>query len=351
MTKKETTLSILDNILHFWLDHLEVYATCKLEKDLFEKLDFDNSNYWELEDYSFTKNEVPKHKYKIIFTKENYSLFAYYKWDKDLPGIIKSKDKLVIYSTAFKLLTYDEILYFLEWYFTVRKCFRFDVCIDINLDTDYILEHFTNLNTGKEYKKGWSIETRYIWVANRYKNKRLIIRVYNKILDIHEKHKHKLYKEYLAEKFVTRLELEVRSELAKNITYKEVFDNTILSSIFKNYFRKHTNIFNIKDVEDITLFRKPLLTVDMDGYQSLLYKTKRRNVFIWHGRGIYHLWFCPVRTLIAEWLILPQTEKLLWWDLVKLIQEHEIELKNKARMNDYERKDKKRIISKFIPND
>ena len=351
MTNKTEKLSVLDNVIHFGLDHLEVYATCKFEEDLFEKLDFDNSNYWELEDYSFTKNEVPKHKYKIIFTKDNYSLFAYYKWDKDLPGIIKSKDKLVIYSTAFKLLSYDEILYFLQGYFDVGKCFRFDVCIDINLDIDSILGEFSRLDTGREFKKSGNIETRYIWESNKYKNKRQIIRVYNKILDIQVKHKHKLYKEYLAEKFVTRIELEVRSELAKNIGYKELFNDSILSGIFKNYLKKHTYLFDVKDVEHITLFRKPLLQVDPEDYQSLLYKTKRRWIFIWHARGIFNLWFCPVRTLIAEWLILPKTERILWWDLVQLLQEKEIELKNQARMNDYERKKEKRLIANFVPND
>lgn len=348
--KNENSLYVLDNIIHFGLDHLEVYGTCKFENELFESLDFDNSNYWELEDYSFTKNEVPKYKYKIIFTKDNYSLFAYYKWDKDLPGIIKSKDKLVVYSTAFKLLSYEEIQYFLQWYFDLYKCYRFDICLDINMDINLVLSDFNDLNTGTEFKKKWNIETRYIWESNKYRNKRQIIRIYDKILDITKKNKHKLYKEYLAEEYVTRLELEVRSELARNIDYTELFSDVILSWIFRNYFKKHTKMFQISWAENISLYKKPLLDIDPEDYQSLVYKLWKRKLFLGHMKTIFNLWFCPVRIAIVEWLIQPKTQRMLWWDLIELLREKEVELKNQARENAYQRKNIEGIVSDSICN-
>lgn len=327
ITKKIDTLDTLDNIIHFGLDHLEIFWTFKCEDKLFDKLDFDNSNYWELEDYSFTKNEVPKYKYKIIFTKNNYSLFAYYKWDSESNSIIKSKDKIVIYSTAFKLLTYDEIYYFLDWYFTLKKCFRFDVCVDINIDINILLWEFTDLKTWKEYKKMWKIETRYIWDSNKYKNKRQVIRIYNKILDITEKHKHKLYKNYLVEDFVTRIELEVRSELARNIEPLDVFNNNILSWIFKNYLRKHTDLFNFNEIENISLYKKPEKSINQEEYHSTLYKQKRRQIFVWHAKSIYELWYCPVRVLIWEGLLLNDTKKFLDNDVVEILANIETEIK------------------------
>lgn len=327
MKNNETPLYTLNNIIHFGLDHLEIYWTFQFEKQLFDKLDFDNSNYWEIEDYSFTKNEVPKYKYKIIFTKDNYSLFAYYKWDISSNSIIKSKDKIVIYSTAFKILSYNEIKYFLEWYFILKKCFRLDICIDINIDINRILWQFKELKTWKEYKKWWNIETRYIGDSNKYKNKRQLIRVYNKILDIKEKHKHKLYKNYLAEDSVTRIELEIRSELAKNISPLWVFDNTLLSWIFKNYLRKHTHLFQIKWVEDISLYRKPLNKITQEQYQSTIYRDNRNRIFIGHAKTIYEMWYCPVRILIWESLLLDDTKKFLDADIVERISEIEIELK------------------------
>jgi hypothetical protein len=60
------------------------------------------------------------------------------------------------------------------------------------------------------------------------KNKRQLIRVYDKIRDIKEKKKIALYKDYLIEKNVTRVELEIRPELAKVRQYLDVFDNALL---------------------------------------------------------------------------------------------------------------------------
>ncbi len=331
-----TNLNILNNIIHFGLDHLEIFWTFKFESEMFEKLDFDNSNYWEIEDYSFTKNEVPRYKYKIIFTKDNYSLFAYYKWELNSNSIIKSKDKIVIYSTAFKLIWKDEILYFLEWYFKLDKCFRFDICIDITIYINTILNNFKDLKTWKEFIKSWNIETRYIWDSNKYKNKRQIIRIYNKILDINEKNKHKLYKNYLVEDYVTRVELEIRSELAKNIDYKSLFNNQILSWIFKNYLRNHTYLFKMEWVEDITLFKKIEKKVNQELYQWTIYKNQRKAVFVWHAKSIYNMWYCPVRILIWEWLILEDTKKFLDRDIVEIIWEIEIKLKNKQLLKKIE---------------
>ena len=61
------------------------------------------------------------------------------------------------------------------------------------------------------------------------KNRRSIIRIYNKKADIIAKGKNKLYQDYLLEENVTRVELEIRRELAKNYTIEELFvdDNLI----------------------------------------------------------------------------------------------------------------------------
>jgi hypothetical protein len=45
MTKNKQELDVFNNIIHFGIDHLEIYGTCTFENELFEKLDFDNSNY------------------------------------------------------------------------------------------------------------------------------------------------------------------------------------------------------------------------------------------------------------------------------------------------------------------
>lgn len=345
MTKID--FNIENEIHHFWLDHLEVYGTFKYESELFDKLDFDNSNYGEIDDYTFTKNEVSKFKYKIIFTKDNYSLFAYYKWiPRSEKQPVWTKDYITIYSTAFKLMEYEEILWFLERYFDLKHCRRFDICIDLKVDIEELLKYFNDYNTWREYKKSWKLETKYIWEVKNSLNKRQLIRVYDKYKDIVAKKKLKLYEDYLIEKSITRIELEVRQELAKNRSYKDVFDNSLLIWIFKNYLYKHSKIFDVIPAEKVTLYR-PKIKLDPEEFQSLYYKTQRKNIFLWHAKTVFNLWFCPVRVLIWEGYIQPKTERMLWSDLIQLMLEKEIELKNQARFNSYKRKDFENLLSNY----
>lgn len=322
-----------NKILHFWLDHLEIYWTFK-DEALFDSLDFDNSNYAEFEEYNITKNEVSKFQYKIIFTKDNYSLFAYYKWiPKDAKHPIATKDYIVFYSTAFKLLELEEILYFLQTYLDLKHNRRFDICIDIKEDIDVLLKKFNNYTTWREYRKSWKTETIYIWEVSNVLNKRQLIRIYNKIKDIVKKKKTKLYGAYLLEDYVTRVELEIRQELAKNINYLDLFtDNETLQGIFKNYLSKHTEIFDEIPVENLTLYRKRD-SIDPALFQSTYYKHFKANIFLWHAKTVFNFGYCPIRLLIWEWLIQHRTSLALWIDTIDKIIEEENRVKRHAQIN------------------
>lgn len=323
-------LNLENDIIHFWLDHLEVYGTFKYENEFFNKLDFDNSNYWELEDYNFTKNEVQKYKYKIIFTKDNYSLFAYYKWDSTQN--IATRDYIVIYSTAFKLLSYDEILHFLEWYFDLKHCRRFDICMDLKINIMDVLSTFNDVSTGREYIKSWQVETRYIWEVKNTLNKRQLIRIYDKHKDLIEKKKLKLYDTYFDFNDVTRVEIEIRQELAKNRSYRDIFDNALLTGIFKNYIYKHSKVFESLSWDKISLY-EGWTSFDPEKFQSLYYLTQRKNIFLWHAKTIYHMWFCPVRVLIAEWYIQELTKRSLWLENIQKLIEKEKRIIAQAKEN------------------
>jgi len=337
-------LNFQNDIIHFGLDHLEVYWTFKHEAEYFDLLDFDNSNYGELDNYCFTKNEAPKYKYKIIFTMDNYTLFAYYKWKpKDEKQAIWTKDYIVVYSTAFKLMEYEEIVWFIECYFDLNNCRRFDICIDLKTDTSTILSYFKEYKTGREYKKSWNIETKYIWEYNISLNRRQVIRIYDKKKDIIVKRKTKLYEQYLQLDNVTRVELEMRRELAKNIYYQDLFDDSLLIWIFKNYLYKHSKIFDCIDWDRITLYRK-IVKPSKEISQSLFYKNFRKSVFIWHAKSIYEMWFCPVKILIWEQLIQPTTKKLLFEDIVDSIEENERRLKADA-ISEFNKRKKKNLSS------
>ena len=337
-------LNIDKIIIHFWLDHLEIFWTFKYENEYFEKLDFDNSNYSEFWKFIITKNEVKKYKYKITFTKDNYTIFSYYKGLKKVNWVnIETKDYICIYSTAFKLLEKENILSFLK-NFELKHLRRFDICMDFNIHIEELLKFFKEPNTWKIYKKSWNIETKYFWELRNTLNKRQIIRVYNKIKDIIEKKKLKLYPDYLSFWEVTRVELEIRQELAKNIDYLSVFENNKIIAIFKNYIWRYSKIMEIFEIEKLTLYKKKL---NFEKYQKNFYEIKRYKNFVWYAKNLLELGFCPVRILIWEEIIKERTKKILWYENIHKILESESKLKRELTEERYFRKDFSKILAKY----
>jgi len=340
-----TQKNIMDNIIHYWLDHLECYATFKFEKELFDSLDFDNSNTWELEDYTYIKTEVTKYIYKIIFMKDNYPVFAYYKWDRTQN--IPTKDYVIVYGTGFKILTTDEIHHFILWYFIEHSHLRrFDICLDTSFHIKDIMKRFKDVKQkwAEFYDEEWGIATKYIWDKKVMNNKRNLIRIYNKILDIIASKKIKLFRDYFQFDSVTRIELEIRSELAKNISYEDIFKEDIQKSIFKNYLSRHTSLFNTISKEKLTLYKKREIDFESEEYQSIYYKVYRRNLLVWHAKTVYNLGFCPVRVLIDEWYLQDKTKRILGEDLVEHLWLMESKLKSIVRENRYRRHKTKNLL-------
>jgi hypothetical protein len=91
--------------------------------------------------------------------------------------------------------------------------------------------------------------------------------------------------DYIEKDAVTRVELEVRSELAKNAIYYQLFDEEYLKGIFKNYLRKHTKIFNNISEEKITLYRNPALKERSEAHR-IYYEKMYRLVFMTYARKI-----------------------------------------------------------------
>lgn len=344
-------------IHHFGLDHLEVFWSFK-DTSLFEKLDFDNSHEWTLDEYTIEKHKVPKYAYKITFRKDTHTLFAYYVWlPKSKKQPVATRDYIIAYGTAFRVLEYEEILYFFEYYLELSHCRRFDICIDLKwIEINDLLEwYFHEYMTGREYKKSWKIRTRYYWELKNSQNKRQIIRVYNKINDIKEKNKFALYGDYFDLGDVTRIELEVRQELAKTKHYREVFNDNTLLQIFKNYLKKHTNIFEILPWENETLYRNnkkyryangKRIELTPEDYQWLFYATERERMLEWHLKAIYNLWFCPVRIAIWLWYIKPKTERILWGDLIN----HLLHMEKKVKQDFFLKKIKQKDFQHLLDN-
>jgi len=344
MTNK---LKIEENMFHFWLDELEVYGTFKDEL-------FISSNDVKIINWYFIKRySVDKYQYKIVFYRDEEDLktsknilFSYYKWNKN--QTIPTKDYIIVHWTCFRIITEDRILFFLDQ-FNLTKTKRFDIACDITIDIETILNNFSELKqiwatfNGKLGK----ISTRYIWEKQKTKNKRQLIRIYDKLLEIKDKKKNHLYADYLLNNYMTRTELEVRSELAKNIYFIDLFNSKILFRIFKNYTRKHTELFNEFEGKKLTLYSKKVEQIDPELYQSTYYRDKRRNIFLWHAKLVFNLWYCPIRVLIEEWYIKELTKKAIWIDNINDLAEKEKIVKELAKEEKYERKNLEEILANY----
>ncbi len=343
----QTIENLESHIFHFGLDTLEIYGTFKDEL-------FIASNEVKIINWFYIRRlKIDKYMYKILFFKDEYdfkesqnTLFAYYKWISQ--QAIATLDYLVVYSTGFRLLSEDRILYFLDQFY-LWKTKRFDIAVDIDIEISKILETFSKLSQRWATFNGQNgeIETRYIWEKQKTKNKRQIIRIYNKIADILAKRKNDIYSDYLLNNHMTRVELEVRSELAKNIDYMDLFNSTILLWILKNYIYKHSKIFEELPWDKTTLYVKRYEKIDPELYQSTYYRDKRRKIFLWHAKLIYNLWYCPVRSLISEWLIKESTLKSIWIENFKELLDKEKIARELAKEEKYCRENLEDILHNY----
>ena len=308
-----TNVKPVKHVHHFWLDHLEVYGTF-LDESRFLGMDFENSNQSFFEDFSCTKVENPKFEYQILFSRNNITLFSYFK-GKKLKSNIKTKDYVAIYSSCFRVLGIEWVTNILLSYFHIQErnnLRRFDICFDFNIPIEIILSRFQKVEQrGSDfYGSQWEVQTRYIWEKKISKNKRNLIRIYNKKVDILSKWKNELYQDYLLEDSITRIELEIRRELAQNYTFEELLIWENLMWIMKNYLAKHTTIFHELNVSKISLYRKPK-NVDFWIIQTNHSWLLRVRIFLWHARWLLERWLDPIYALLDKQIIHPTTLEVL----------------------------------------
>jgi len=345
-----TNVKPIKHIHHLWLDELEVYATF-LNEEIFIGVDFDNSNQIFFWDYSCIKVENPRYEYQILFSQNNINLFSYFKGK--LKQTIKTKDYVVFYGSCFRIygkdFVFDTLLSLFK--FSDKHIFRrFDICADFLLPISTILSKFKKIGQkwAHFYDSNWEVETEYIWVKKNSKNRRSIIRIYNKKADIIAKGKNQLYQDYLLEDNVTRVELEIRRELAQNYTLKELFVDDNLIWILKNYLWRHTSIFEECEIEKISLYRKPK-TVDFAMIQAYGESLLRVRMFLGHARGLLERWLCPVYALLDKGIIDTKTYTILSdsGNFIKIMREIKMQAENWKEIMDAI-KDKNHDSSKWL---
>ena len=308
---------------------MEIYATF-LHEEIFVWVDFDNSNQIFFWDYSCIKVENPRYEYQILFSQDNVNLFSYFKWTKT-KGKIATKDYVVFYGSCFRIhgkeFVFDTLLslFRLSDTHTFR---RFDICADFLLPISTVLSKFNEIHQrgANFYGSKWEVETEYIGEKKNSKNRRNIIRIYDKKADIIAKWKNKLYQDYLLEENVTRVELEIRRELAQNYTLEELSVDDNLIWLLKNYLWKHTSIFEEYNVDKISLYRKPKM-VDFGMIQAHGESLMRVRMFLGHARGLLARWLCPVYALLAKDIMDEKTHSVLMrsWNFVQIMRDIKIQ--------------------------
>lgn len=323
-----------DDIINFNIDYIELFWTLKNYKEVLKWIDDDNSNFRTYKWYTLVKTEnLRNYQFKVTFWKSDTPVFAWYLWDM-LNMYIETKDYFVVYWSAFNLLSLAEIIDFINenistdyWslyyiknlnkrlsekrdYSFILK--RLDLALDVIKPIKDVTDNFRTLKSkwSKFFDDRGNIQTYYIWEKKNSMNKNLLIRVYDKIADIKQKEKQYLYTNYLKEKFITRVELEFRSESLKFLKLEQLLDRSYMFNLFTSYISKHTEIFN-KLKNDTPLKLKKLsksITLE-DLHSRQISKDRYLNTFLWYSKKFLHLGSCPVDILIRHWIISNTTKR------------------------------------------
>ncbi len=232
---------------------------------------------------------------------------------------------MAIYSSCFQQLGKEGVLEILSYFDVVPNAplKRFDICADFPFSVNTILSKFTL------WREKWAIflgkdgniETRYIWQSQNTKNKRQLIRIYDKIADIIAKGKNRFYHDYLILGTVTRVEVEVRRELTKHYSIEELFVDENLWGILEYCTGKYTDIFKDLEIDDLALYRTPK-EMPFEEIQAHGAWLMRVRIFLGHARGLLERWLDPIYALLDKGVIHPTTYEILneSWNFLQIMR-------------------------------
>ena len=178
-------------------------------------------------------------------------------------------------------------------------------------DIKEVHKNFNKLNQKWSifFDDSWNVQTFYIWQKKKKNNRYKLLRAYNKKDDIIEKKRQKYYADYLKKDFVTRIEIEIRSELAKNCDLDKLLDKKYIFWMFLTYIEKYTNIFSWFKYDE-TRLNQVNKKVSVEDLKSDMYLQSRYiNIFRWYADSILEIWWCPVDILLRAWTISENTKK------------------------------------------
>ena len=253
--------------------------------------------------------------YKINFYTEDSIIFAFYKWNKFDPnyhGSVKTQDYFCFYSEAFRKIGMDWVVNLIKKHYKYthsNPVKRVDICLDIPFPTTEIANTFNQNKTAKRsifYWENKQIETLNIWEKQFTKNRLSFIRIYDKLIELYKSWKARHYTHYFNYENMTRIEIEIRRELCKNITLEEIVVLENQYNIFITHIKKHSELFNHFVYDKIRLFKKR----ESKDWESLtsIERKKRIKLFYWLATRIgVELGLCPVRLLLWKDIYLGDT--------------------------------------------
>lgn len=290
----------LTKILSFHIDYLEIYGAFRNIKSIQKWLDFDNSNISTFGNFVCIYSDAQNYKSKVTFIKDNVPCFAYYEWVQ-VSELITTKNYFIVYGKAFRVFPIEEILAFIDENIDIGALKRVDLALDVSEDIEYVLNEFSDLSQkwARIYGEWGKIQTYYIWEKQNRFNRSLLIRIYDKIADIHVKWLQRLYPEYLNEEWVTRMELEFRADLCKNLEFEKLKDRDYLFCLFVTYIEKHTTIFKWLKTQKVDKLIRPKKKLDLQKKSYLNTISKRYlSAFLGYARNIIKQWCCPIDILL-----------------------------------------------------
>lgn len=256
--------------------------------------------YWV--DYIRAKIEFPKKHQLFTLSSNSNQCFLDYEWSKisitRLPlscwnwyfsitvdniniGFLgcnaKGRSDFIEMTWQWLTIFWENIFYFLMKKLKLEfiKFKRIDICFDLNLQINYFFDKIL-LKKYKEKDEKWNylnsmtpiitkkngVETIYFGIRDNRKNKYILNRIYNKILDSSWfKDKLWLYSHYKNEdwtyKDITRFETELRSDICEYYPYDCLRDdNFLFFRLVKSFYKYNWQFFKFLHSDDFFKFKK-----------------------------------------------------------------------------------------------
>jgi len=266
-------------LVHFWVDYVKAHVEIQWEK-IHQKLRLSaNSNISYYDEYTFIElipdmMSAEYGRYYQIKDKATGISIAFLWLNGHKIGNITRSDFFEV--TGQGLIIRSGYKYFVKMAedlnLKIIKYNRVDICMDININTQYFLETIVKDFWEKKTRTPWYtkgiLHAMYYGEKMLSKNTYQFLRVYNKKMDSHNKGKEWLYDNYQWLQDVTRLEVEIRRDKAVFLTTEKILNTEYLFGVcVRTFYPMNNQFFSFLHLED---FKK---VIEKDG----IWKKRLRN--------------------------------------------------------------------------